>query len=286
MQINDLREITYKYADDEELKRYFVLKKDLGNMLEAMIKLHILPGINPYNGGKTSEIVMININIPSNDRKKYWWTSADLDEKSERTAEIINFISKPIYYSKKLAGEKSVKNYISEFNYRYQTEMYNASIVMSQYYEIFYKNLDKGIKKGNINSQIKTKLEEFKEELNVLVTENENNDNENEIQIDSSKNFDNHLDSEIIFFIRKFEEQKKIEIDENIKNDIDKVLKGLDELLEEIRSFDSEIKKFFNEKKINEDIENLKENAQPWIHPKYAYLLKPEKNENLIINCE
>jgi hypothetical protein len=59
-------------------------------MIEALLKLHVEPGINPHNGAVTTKIELITVQEPF--KNKYWWTSVDLSSKKlEKAAEIIDF---------------------------------------------------------------------------------------------------------------------------------------------------------------------------------------------------
>jgi len=104
--ISNLREIQIKYIGDKEYTKYLLLEKDVDNMVEALIKLHIEPGINPHNGCKCGEIVEILISLPA--ISSYWWTSSDLSGKGlSKKAKIIEFYTgEPLYLSKEKVIEQ------------------------------------------------------------------------------------------------------------------------------------------------------------------------------------
>ncbi|XWV26294.1 hypothetical protein QJ857_gp0780 [Tupanvirus soda lake] len=111
MDIKNLREISITYKSDENCTKYLVMENDVDNMVEALVRLYIEPGYNPYNGIKTKSIQMITISKPK--IQNYWWTSADLIGKDKsKTANIIDFDEGEIIFASK---NEVIDNLIDSF---------------------------------------------------------------------------------------------------------------------------------------------------------------------------
>ncbi len=113
----DLRQIFVLFVDNTD-KTYLVKKKDVTHMIESLIRLHIEPGINPYNGGTTLGIKKISLERPT--INSYWWTSADLTTRDPtKMAEIIEFLDHKMIFAS--------KEYMIDFNKQcYQEHLADA----------------------------------------------------------------------------------------------------------------------------------------------------------------
>jgi hypothetical protein len=63
--------------------RELVPAADVPLLVEALVKLHHDPGVNPHNGNKTARLVRVRVGTPSLG-DGYWWTGPTLEDDGPR----------------------------------------------------------------------------------------------------------------------------------------------------------------------------------------------------------
>lgn len=104
MPIDDIRIIAVRYADDKNNNfhvsgsdtLHYTDANDAEKMTIAILKLHLNPGINPYNNQPTAKLKFLAIQTPSL-IDSYWWTSPDL-KSGINGANIVNYWKTEIIY--------------------------------------------------------------------------------------------------------------------------------------------------------------------------------------------
>ncbi|XWV25040.1 hypothetical protein QJ856_gp0738 [Tupanvirus deep ocean] len=120
MDVNNLREISVQFKSEENCTKYLVMKNDVDNMVEAIVRLHIEPGLNPYNRIKTSSIEMITLGKPK--INNYWWSSADLIGKDKtKIANVIDFDENEIIFASKNEVIDNLIDCFLETTFEYET---------------------------------------------------------------------------------------------------------------------------------------------------------------------
>ena|SRR5665213_2272120 len=79
--ISELRTIVLTYKGSKNASRHMMHESQVKAFVEATLKLHYHPGINPYTGGKTSEIeLIVSYRLDKSEQTTFWWCSSTLSE--------------------------------------------------------------------------------------------------------------------------------------------------------------------------------------------------------------
>ena len=100
--IADFRRVTltFRHENGCSLSSHVVHKDEVDRLIEASKSLHYDPGVNPYNGGKTSQIIMISVAEPYI-TGPYWWSTPGLGKTKDESsgASLINWSDRHVWLS-------------------------------------------------------------------------------------------------------------------------------------------------------------------------------------------
>lgn len=77
MQLQDLVTVRMYYVDGSHVDR-IIQYADVDRMVEAISKLHGIPGVNPHTGVKTKPVKCVSV-FSMKFVGPFWWTTPDLE---------------------------------------------------------------------------------------------------------------------------------------------------------------------------------------------------------------
>lgn len=87
--LGDLRFVHIYLGAEMTHSMRIVHQSQVETLLEAMLKLHFEPGINPHNGKKAAELMEVRVAEPQIG-EPLWWTSPSLGSKDPAGARIVH----------------------------------------------------------------------------------------------------------------------------------------------------------------------------------------------------
>jgi len=121
---------SFEKNDDDT--QFHLHKDDIKDFIISLIKLHVNPGVNPYNEKKPFKIKMISIYAPSHG--KYWWTSPDLSD-INKSVDVINqwILDKHIYLCTEIHKNYLITLYEENESNSYAADPENFSRNVQEY---------------------------------------------------------------------------------------------------------------------------------------------------------
>jgi hypothetical protein len=96
--VSDFCIVEYLFQNSNSYNKEIIHKDEVDTFCEALLRLHYDPGFNPHSGGKTAEIIAINV-LRCEPRGAFWWTSPSLDGEEGAMTFGNGFVKRWIKYS-------------------------------------------------------------------------------------------------------------------------------------------------------------------------------------------